>query len=149
LPQADDVDDLIQEVFAVVLEKLPEFRHNSRVGAFRAWLRGICINRIRMFWRTVPPTMPDSEAVLQQLEDPESDQSQQWDREHDEFVFRRALEMIEGEFKPTTWRAFRRQALENAEPEVVAAELSLSVNAVFIARSRVLRRLRAEFDGLL
>jgi len=149
LPQAADVDDLAQEVFTVVVEKLPEFRHSGQPGAFRAWLRGICVNRVRMFWRTRPATIPDPEAALRQLEDPDSDLSRQWDREHDEFVFRQALELIEGEFKPATWQAFRRLALDNAEPEVVAAELGLTVNAVFIAKSRVLRRLREEFDGLL
>jgi RNA polymerase sigma-70 factor (ECF subfamily) len=149
LPQSADVDDLAQQVFTIVLEKLPEFRHNGRPGAFRAWLRGICVNRVRMFWRTRPANVPDAEAALRQLEDPDSALSRQWDREHDQFVFRRALEMIEGEFKPATWQAFRRLALDDAEPEAVAAELGLSVNAVFIARSRVLRRLREEFDGLL
>jgi len=149
LPQSADVDDLTQQVLLVVVEKLPEFRHNGRPGAFRAWLRGICVNRIRMFWRTRLAPVPDPEAVLRQLEDPDSALSRQWDREHDEFVFRQALALIKGEFKPTTWEAFRRLALENAEPDAVAAELGLTVNAVFIAKSRVLRRLREEFDGLL
>jgi RNA polymerase sigma-70 factor (ECF subfamily) len=149
LPQSADVDDLAQQVFTVVLEKLPEFRHNGRPGAFRAWLRGICVNRVRMFWRDRPASVPDPEAALQQLEDPESHLSRQWDREHDEFVFRRALQMIEGEFKPATWQAFRRLALDEAEPDVVAAEVGLSVGAVYIAKSRVLRRLREEFAGLL
>jgi RNA polymerase sigma-70 factor, ECF subfamily len=149
LPQPADVDDVAQQVFIVVMQKLPEFRHNGRPGAFRAWLRGICVNRVRMFWRTRPATVPDPEAALRQLEDPESALSRQWDREHDEFVFRQALEMIKGEFKQATWQAFCRVALDSAEPEAVAAELGLTVNAVFIAKSRVLRRLREEFDGLL
>jgi len=149
LPQAADIDDLLQQVFTVVVEKLPEFRHSGRPGAFRTWLRGICVNRVRMFWRSRPPTLPDPEAVLRQLEDPDSELSAQWDREHDEHVFHEGLRLIEGEFKPTTWQAFRRLALDSEEPEAVAAELGLTVNAVFIARSRVLRRLRKEFAGLL
>jgi RNA polymerase sigma-70 factor (ECF subfamily) len=149
LPQSADVDDLAQQVFTVVLEKLPEFRHSGRPGAFRAWLRGICVNRVRMFWRTRPAAVPDAEEALRQLEDPDSALSRQWDREHDERVLRQALALIEGEFKPATWQAFRRLALDNAEPEAVAAELGLTVNAVFIAKSRVLRRLQEEFAGLL
>ncbi len=150
LPQSADVDDEGQQVLLVVVEKLPEFRHNGKPGAFRTWLRGICVNRVRMFWRTPrPATVPDPEAIFRQLEASDSALSRQWDREHDQFVFRQALALIEGEFKPTTWQAFRRYALENAEPEVVAAELGLKVNAVFIAKSRVLRRLKEEFEGLL
>ena len=68
LPQSADVDDLAQQVFTVVVEKYPEFQHNGRPGAFRAWLRGISVNRLRMFWRSRPATMGDPELVLQQLE---------------------------------------------------------------------------------
>jgi RNA polymerase sigma-70 factor (ECF subfamily) len=149
LPQEADLDDLAQQVFTVVVEKLPAFRHNGHAGAFRAWLRTICANRLRMFWRSRQAPGPDPEPALLQLEDPTSELSKQWDREHDEYVFRRALELIEPEFKPATWQAFRRLALDNAAAAVVAAELGLTVNAVFIAKSRVLRRLREEVDGFV
>ncbi len=150
LPQESDVDDLAQQVFAVVLEKMPAFEHNGRPGAFRAWLRGISVNRLRMFWRSRPAVNgPDPEPLLGQLEDPHSALSRQWDREHDEHLFRRALGLIEPEFKPTTWAAFRRVTLEAADPEAVAAELGVTVNAVLIAKSRVLRRLRQEVEGFL
>src|SRR5262249_60000951 len=92
---------------------------------------------------------PDPEAALAQLEDPGSDLSRRWDREHDEHVARRLLELLRPEFQPNTWRAFERLMLEGGKPDEVAAELGLSVNAVFIAKSRVLRRLREEAEGLI
>src|SRR5439155_1712449 len=49
--QSSDADDLMQNVLAVVVRKLPEFEHNRRPGAFRAWLRGILVHRLRDFWR--------------------------------------------------------------------------------------------------
>jgi RNA polymerase sigma-70 factor (ECF subfamily) len=149
LPQEADLDDLVQQVLTVVVEKLPAFEHNGRAGAFRAWLRGIAVNRLRMFWRSRPAPGDNPEPILRQLEDPSSDLSAQWDREHDEHVARRAMELVEPEFKPSTWQAFRRTALDGADPETVAAELGLTVNAVFIARSRVLARLRREVGGLV
>jgi len=150
LPQSADVDDLAQHVFAVVVEKLPAFEHGGRTGSFRAWLRGITVNRLRMFWRSRPEGGgPDAEPVLQQLEDPHSDLSRLWDREHDQHVVRHMLARIEPEFKPTTWRAFRLLVLDGREAEAVAAEVGLSLNAVFIAKSRVLRRLREEMTGLV
>src|SRR5262245_52218523 len=103
LPQTADVDDETQQVFAVVVEKLPAFVHDGRDGSFRAWLRGICVNRVRMFWRGRPPECGfDPEPVLRQLEDPDSDLSRQWDREHDGHVAGALLAQVEGEFKPTT-----------------------------------------------
>ena len=149
LPQEADIDDVAQQVFTVVVEKHGQFEHNGRAGAFRTWLRTICINRVRMFWRSHPTSGPDPELILQQLEDPQSQLSQHWDREHDEFVFRRVVELIESEFKQATWQAFRKVALDGQPAEAVATELGLSVNAVFIAKSRVLRRLREEIEGLV
>jgi len=150
LPQPDDVDELTQQVFQVVVEKMPAFEHAGRAGSFRAWLRGICVNRVRMFWRERPPECGfDPEPVLQQLEDPHSDLSRQWDREHDEHVARALLEQIEGEFNPATWRAFQLLVLEERQPAEVAAEVGISLNAVFIAKSRVLSRLREESAGLV
>jgi RNA polymerase sigma-70 factor (ECF subfamily) len=87
--------------------------------------------------------------ALDEWEDPNSDLSRRWDREHDEHVSRRLLELIEPEFAPSTRRAFRRVVLEGAPAATVAAELGISVNAVFIAKSRVLGRLREEGRGLL
>jgi RNA polymerase sigma-70 factor (ECF subfamily) len=150
LPQSDDVNELTQQVFQVVVEKMPAFEHAGRAGSFRAWLRGICVNRVRMFWRERQPDWgPDPEPVLQQLQDPHSDLSRQWDREHDRHVVRALLEQIEPEFNPTTLQAFRLLVLEERQPEAVAAELDITTNAVYIAKSHVLRRLREEAAGLV
>jgi RNA polymerase sigma-70 factor (ECF subfamily) len=148
LPSAD-LDDLVQQVFTVVLQKLPGFHHNGRVGAFRAWLRSISVHCLRKYWGSHPGVSADSEAMLLQLEDSDSLLSQRWDREHDEFILRRVLELVEPEFSPTTWTAFRRVALEHVESNIVAVELGLTVNAVCIAKSRVLRRLREESEGFV
>jgi RNA polymerase sigma-70 factor (ECF subfamily) len=56
---------------------------------------------------------------------------------------------MEGEFQPTTWKAFW-QAVPLGRPAAeVAAELGISENAVYLAKGRVLRRLRQELNGLL
>jgi RNA polymerase sigma-70 factor (ECF subfamily) len=151
VPQADDVNDVVQQVFTVVVARLPEFVHNGRPGAFRHWLRSITVNHLRAFWRARPPEAAQGavEAALDQLEDPASDLSREWDREHDSYVVRKVLDYVEPEFRPATWQAFRRLVLDGAAPQAVAEELSLSVNAVLIAKSRVLRRLRQEAEGLI
>jgi RNA polymerase sigma-70 factor (ECF subfamily) len=151
VPQPGDADDVVQQVFAVVVARLPQFVHNGRPGAFRCWLRSITVNHLRAFWRSrrQPAGQAEAEAALDQLEDPASNPSRLWDREHDSHVARKLMEYVEPEFRPVTWQAFRRLVLDGAEPAVVAAELGLSVNAVLIAKSRVLRRLRQEAQGLL
>jgi RNA polymerase sigma-70 factor (ECF subfamily) len=151
--QDSDADDLTQDVLGVLVRELPNFRHDLRRGAFRRWLRQVTVNRLRVFWRSrrARPLAgdPDLGPVLDQLEDPDSGLSRLWDREHDLHVARRLLELIEPEFEPATWRAFRLLVLEGQTTAAVASELGLSPNAVRIAKSRVLRRFRQEVDGLI
>jgi RNA polymerase sigma-70 factor (ECF subfamily) len=145
----EDADDLVQEVLSAVVRDLPRFRHDQRRGAFRCWLRTITVHRLRHFWRSQrsrPVATGDSavEEQLRQLEDPDSGLSRLWDEEHDRHVLRRLLELIEHEFSPTTWQAFRRVGLTGESAAAVAADLGMTVNAVLLAKSRVLRRLREE-----
>jgi len=152
--EAADADDLVQEVFGVVVRKLPGFEHNQRTGAFRAWLRTITVRCARDFWRSKnhrPDAKGGSEflGMLDQLEDPNSEISRRWDREHDLHVTRKLLERLESAFAPQTWKAFQRVALDGSPADEVAEELGMTVNAVFIAKSRVLSRLRQEAAGLV
>jgi RNA polymerase sigma factor (sigma-70 family) len=150
----DDVDDVSQEVMSVVVRRLAEFQHNGRIGAFRTWLKTITANCLRDHWRrgkNLPRAAGESgfEGILSQLADPGSELSRIWDLDHDRHVARQLLHLLRGEFEPRTWNAFQRTALEGASASDVAAELGLSTNAVFIARSRVLARLRQEAAELI
>jgi RNA polymerase sigma-70 factor (ECF subfamily) len=152
--QGADADDLVQDVLAVVLRKLPQFRHNGRGGAFRGWLRAVLANQVRAFYRQrrgrPEPTDPQEEdSPLLQLEQPESELSRRWDQEHDRHVLERLLALIRAEFAASTWQAFEQAVVHGRSAAEVGAELGLSPNAVWIARSRVMRRLRAEARGLL
>jgi RNA polymerase sigma-70 factor (ECF subfamily) len=145
-----EIDDLVQEIFLSVVRSLPRFDHSGRVGAFRAWLRSIACSRILDYWRSSGRTPPVSSGVdLSQLEDPDGDLARRWDAEHDRYVFRCLLDVVEQEFEPTTVKAFRRLAIDDAPGAVVAAELGLSVGAVYVAKSRVLQRIRREAEGLI
>jgi RNA polymerase sigma-70 factor, ECF subfamily len=142
------IDDVTQEVLAALLEGLPGFRHNLRPGAFRAWLRSITIHRVRRHWRDRRPTAEQiSEA--RDLEDPHSGISRLWDQEHDRHVVRSLLEKIRPDFDAKTWDIFHRLVFAGCSPRDVAEDLGCSANAVYIAKARVLKRLRLEADGLM
>jgi RNA polymerase sigma-70 factor (ECF subfamily) len=150
--QASDVDDLTQDVLAVLVRELPAFQHNQRPGAFRAWLRGITVNRLRGLWRGRDHAAgggSDAARQIEQLEDPDSRASQLWDLEHDRHVLGRLLALIGPEFSSTWWQAFQKHVHEGAAAADVAAELGVSVNVVLLAKSRILRRLRQEARGLV
>ena len=152
--QASDTDDLVQEVLAVVVRELPAFEHNRHPGAFRSWLRTILVHRLREFWRR-RQHRPDAAGgsdfhkQLDELEDPHSGVGRLWDEEHDRHVVRRLLELIRPEFRPATWDAFTGVMLDGKKPADVANALGVSVNAVLLAKSRVLARLRQVGLGII
>lgn len=147
--QAADVDDLTQVALAVLVRRVPEFRHNGRPGAFRTWLRVIAGNALRDHIRARGRRPAGDARLLADLEDDGSELNARWDADHDRHVLCGLMRLVEPEFAPATWAAFVRTALDGCGAADVAAELRLTPNAVHIARSRVLARLRAEADGIL
>ena len=149
-----DADDLVQEVLLTVSRELPRFEHSGRTGAFRSWLRTILVHRLRDFWRSRkyrPVATGGSTWVeqLEQLADESSNVSREWNLEHDRHVMARLLESVRPRFEPQTWEAFRRQMFDCQRADIVAAELRMPLNSVYVARSRVLSTLRREAAGLL
>jgi RNA polymerase sigma-70 factor (ECF subfamily) len=151
--QAQDADDLVQQVLEVVVRELPSFHYDPAKGRFRGWLKTILVNRLREYWRSQkfrPQKDRDSFAVvLEQLEDPASNLSRQWDREHDQYVVTRLLEQVRSQVHPKSWEAFRRLMLEGEAAEAVASHLNMSLNAVRLAKFHVLKKLRHEAAGLV
>jgi RNA polymerase sigma-70 factor (ECF subfamily) len=151
---ARDLEDLSQDILLSVVKHLPAFQHSGNRGAFRSWLRTIVCSRTSDYWRAADPGAQGSggsgaSAALQQIEDPDSDLNRERDEEHDRYVLHCLLDLVEQEFEPTTVTAFRRLALEDATSAQVAEELGLSVAAVYVAKSRVLQRIRREAEGLI
>jgi RNA polymerase sigma-70 factor (ECF subfamily) len=149
----NDVDDLVQEVMTVLVRELPGFRR-QRSGSFRRWLRTITAHRLQGYLRARQRTTAECQSLAEssfadQLADPRSELSRQWDEEHNAHVISRLLGLIEGDFAAATLLAFRRVVFDEAKPACVAAELGISVNAVLVAKSKVLSRLRQEAEGLL
>jgi len=153
---AGDADDLTQDVLAILVRELPRFEQ-QRLGSFRAWLRTITVNRVKEYWRKRwraglrerPEGGTDAADRLAQLADPASGLSRQWDAEHDTHVAQKLMDLLEPEFTPPTWTAFRRQVVDGESAAVVAADQGSTVNAVLLAKSRVLMRLREEAMGSL
>jgi RNA polymerase sigma-70 factor (ECF subfamily) len=152
--QPADVEDVLQEILVAINKSLPNFVHNGQPGAFRKWLRTILTNQVRYFLRgnrnrqsrfTSPPNLD----WLEQLEDADSALTKKWDREHDQQLVRRMLANLQPEFNAMTWQAFQLLVLEDQPAGVVAQRLNMTCNAVYVAKSRILSRLRTELRGLM
>jgi RNA polymerase sigma-70 factor (ECF subfamily) len=149
VPEAD-ADDLVQEVLQTLVREMPTFEYDRDRGSFRGWLRTILVNRLRNHQRSEKfKAGGDFDSLASQLADDKSVLSEQWDREHDQHVAARLLEAVQGDFDPRTWEAFRLVMLEGKDAGAVAEGLGLSRNAVYLAKARVLQRLRQEAGGLI
>jgi RNA polymerase sigma-70 factor (ECF subfamily) len=151
---AGDLEDVSQEVLLSVVKQLPCFEHSGHRGAFRSWLRTIVCRRTADYWRAIDADTQarggsGATAALQQIADPDSELNRQWDEEHDRYVVHCLLDLVEKEFEQITLQAFRRLALDGISGAEAAQELGLSVAAVYVAKSRVLARIRQEAEGLI
>ena len=147
-------DDIAQEVMLVLMRELPVFQR-QRTGSFRAWLRNITVNQLRVALRKnkieISARSSDSETLqmIELLSDPHSTLAKKWDEEHDLAVFQKVTELTRPNFNEKTWLAFERYALNNEDPSKVSADLGISHNSVLLAKSRVLNRMREEARGLI
>ena len=151
-----DADDISQEVLLRLMHKIQEFEHNGNLGAFRSWLQHITLNVMRNFRRarSTRPILQD-EAVadlLNQVEDPNSDASQEFQRQHNLFLLHKLLEGLQGSFSADNLEMFRRYCINDEDPELIAKDFGVPKNTVYVAKFRVIRTLRAgskDIDSLL
>jgi RNA polymerase sigma-70 factor, ECF subfamily len=147
-----EADDLAQEVLVVVVREIPRFQR-QREGSFRAWLRQVTVNRVRSHrkqrHRRPAVGLDPADGFLDSLADPNGDLAREWDLDHDRHVFQKLLAIVQPDFSPTTWEAFRRFAVDGLPATKVAEEMGLTVNSVLQSKSRILKRLRQEAGDLL
>jgi RNA polymerase sigma-70 factor (ECF subfamily) len=149
----EDAADVLQNVWQAVAGHLHQFVH-ERDGAFRGWLWTITRNKLNDYFRLHRAPLQGAGGstayqLLQEIpeQEPESYVAES-SAEGSGDVLRRALDLIRGDFEPHTWQAFWLAAVEGQPARAIAERLQMSLDAVYQAKARVLRRLREELAGL-
>jgi RNA polymerase sigma-70 factor (ECF subfamily) len=146
--QPDDAADLVQDLFTALVEEMPTFLYQP-AKRFRGWLWTVFINRHRALQRRNAARGTEvGGALLDQLagEEPSDEIAE---REYRDYLVHRAMQLMRADFQPQTWTACWEYVVVGRAAAEVAAELGVPVNQVHLAKSRVLRRLRDELQGLL
>jgi RNA polymerase sigma factor (sigma-70 family) len=143
--QDADAADVTQEVLAQVSRSMPAFRYDPARGRFRDWLWAVVRSKLGRFRKSdarVPVPTGENLDTEATPADPE------WVAEFQARLVEVALTRVAGEFSSDHWRAFERTWRDGAAAGVVAAELGLSVSAVYVAKCRAVARLREEIAHL-
>ena len=150
--QPQDASDLMQDVLAALPNAITKW--DPRKGPFRGWLWTLTRNKARDFWRAESRREravgePAVRELLADIEERDGRAQRQWEDCYDTELLDRAMEALRPEFTERAWRAFHMLGVEGRSTRYVSEKLGTTLNAVRIAKSRVLARLREDMAGLI
>lgn len=144
-----DAEDIRQEVFLRVSQGIIHFQKVRASDTFRGWLRVITqrliIDTSRKRKRSPPVVEIDSAPDLFTLDSSASLSEAELDEEQ-QVLYQRAIDLVHQDFAEATVQAFMLTVVEGVAAADVATQLGITVNAVYIAKSRVLNRLRNDLS---
>jgi RNA polymerase sigma-70 factor (ECF subfamily) len=151
--QDADAADLMQDVLRSIASAIGRLDYDRNQGTFRGWLFTITRNKVFNFLsarRIRPQGSGDSATNRLLAEEPDgsSDGTDAWELEYQRRLASLAMERVKGEFQENTWRAFWLTAVEGVAASEVAAQTGMSLGAIYVAKSRVLARLREQVETM-
>lgn len=153
--QDADAADLMQDVLRSVARNAAKMEYDPKRGTFRGWLYTVTRNKIYNFLNSqrIRPRASGDDDARERLESlPSRDDERpdaDWEREYQKRLTDRAMEIVKSEFQPATWEAFWGTAVDGKAAGEVGATLKMSAGAVYVAKSRVLARLRDEVKKMM
>jgi RNA polymerase sigma-70 factor (ECF subfamily) len=143
--QHADAADLVQDVFAVLLTKLPDFERDAN-GTFRGWLWTITRNKYLERVRRAKVNVVD-DVALEEIAVEEEEPF--WEEDFRRHLVARIVESLQSNFPPKVWKAFLAHVMDGKTAAVVAAELDINLWAVYTSKMRVFEYLNKEFPDLV
>jgi RNA polymerase sigma-70 factor (ECF subfamily) len=141
--QGVDCDDILQDVLMGLTKAMAGgqagggFQYDPQKGRFRSYLKTAVIHAIGRRSR-----QNRGAAGLETFDAPtEAEVENQWEQQWRQHHTRLAMKTVEGEFNATDIEAFKRYGVLQQDAGAVAASLGVSVESVYQAKSRVLKRL--------
>jgi RNA polymerase sigma factor (sigma-70 family) len=151
---SSEAEDVVQEVFRHVAERIHEFEARPNRGAFRRWLMNQTRWRISDKFRerirvAIPdPRSPNLWPAVEEIAAPTEDQDQAWEAEWQRHVFDVAMDRMARRVPPKHFQAFDLSARQGWPANKVAKELGLHTAAVYIHNHRLTKLLRREVEKL-
>jgi RNA polymerase sigma factor (sigma-70 family) len=145
-----DARDATQQVLLRISRAIPKYQPDGALASFRRWLfrvaRNVAVTHLARESRTgqIPRARDfeniDSAGIPAELE------SEEFEKEYRQQLLAWGIAQIQHEFRPATWSAFLETCIHGRPIPEVASELGMSPGNVYVARSRVISRLRAKVE---
>lgn len=149
--QDADAADLMQEVLRSVSTAAQKLDYDPSRGSFRGWLFTVTRNKVFNFLesRSRRVVASGDSRVHERLEQhADGTLSGDWEGDYRRSLAAQAMQRVKDEFQPATWQAFLLTAVEGRTPAETSAKVGLSVGAIYVAKSRVIARLRQEIESM-
>lgn len=153
--QDADAADVMQDVLRSIVGAAGRLDYDRARGSFRGWLYTVCRNKIFSFLDTNRNKLgrgtgdTGAREGLNAVVSPEWELAESWDEEYERNLAAVAMQRVQREIQPATWQAFWQTAVEGRHAREAGATLGMSAGAVYVARSRVLARLKEEVQRLM
>ena len=153
--QDADAADLTQDVMRQVALAAHSLEYDPKRGSFRGWLFTVVQNRLTDHWRREGLRErwagdTDAQQQLNELPQPGGlDASAQWDADYERQIFHFAANIVKQDFTDSTWQAFWKTAVDGRPGKEIADELGMTVAAVYLAKGRVMARLKEQVKLLV
>ena len=133
----DECDELVQEVLITFFSNSKTFKYDRSKGKFRSYLRNTARKHtFAILKRRDADKLPGNDSLLDYAFD------EKWDAEWHNFLCAEALKILATEMEELSYRSFYMYVMEEIPPADVAAKLGISINAVYVNKSRALEHLR-------
>lgn len=143
---ADEAEEIAQQCLEVIVSRIQTF---ERRASFRGWLQRIVDNKVKQHLsRRGRQTQPRTGVLENQADDaptPEALWEQQWNRTHLLYC----LVSLRADFAAHTLQAFELYVLQGVSARDAAEMLGMTPNQIYIAKCRVMRRLKERSKALL
>lgn len=146
--QAADRDDVLQDVLISLRQALPGFTYDPSKGKFRSYLKTVVLRAaFKRSCQNGPAGGLERVEDLTRAAAHDDDVDQQWESEWRQYHLRQAMHTLQAEFNAADRAAFQAYAVDGQNVEDVAQRLGLSVESIYQAKSRILKRLSAIIDS--
>ena len=140
-----DAADVVQDVFLVLMAELPGFEYDAARKNFRGWLKTITVNKCRERQRRRQPAIsPGGDEIGLSAVVDDATVEAFWDGEYRQHLVAQALRLMQSDFESQTWQAAWLALTTDRTAADIGQELGLAEASVWVAKSRVLRKLRQE-----